>query len=70
MAIYVPGWHNEQKNRCLVARRLGPLTDYQLLNGCLVEVTAQTDGELWLLCDAQARLAERVAAAEKMRARS
>ncbi|MFD0538630.1 hypothetical protein ACFQY7_37790 [Actinomadura luteofluorescens] len=45
-----------------------PLSDYQLLNGCLEEIVAADEGELWLLCDAQTRLAERVATAERLRA--
>ncbi|MFF5259058.1 hypothetical protein ACFY4C_08930 [Actinomadura viridis] len=67
MSLLLPGWHGEVLSHGLVARRLGVLTDYQLLNGCLPEITATNESELWLLCDAQARLAERVAVAEAVR---
>jgi hypothetical protein len=63
-------WHCERlEDDGFVARRLGKLTDYQLLNGCLNEVHAVDEGELWLLCDAQLRLSERVALAESTRRR-
>jgi hypothetical protein len=63
----MPGWHGERSERGLRATRVTPLSDYQLLNGCLEEITALDEGELWLLCDAQTRLAERVATAERLR---
>ncbi|MVZ99259.1 hypothetical protein F8568_002415 [Actinomadura sp. LD22] len=63
----MPGWHGERSERGLKATRVTPLSDYQLLNGCLEEITALDEGELWLLCDAQTRLAERVATAERLR---
>jgi hypothetical protein len=69
MFTLVRGWHSEAFTGGLVAQRLDRLTDYQLLNGCLRQVTAKNQGELWLLCDAQARLAERVAVAEYARKR-
>jgi hypothetical protein len=65
--MLVPGWYSEPIAGGLVAQRLGRLSEYQLLNGCLPEVTAKGQGELWLLCDAQTRLAERVAVAEYVR---
>jgi hypothetical protein len=65
----VPGWHSQTLEHGLVAQRLAPLTDYQRLNGCLPEVTAADEDELWILCDAQTRLAERVAVAESARTR-
>lgn len=64
----MPGWHGERSGTGLRATRLTPLSDYQLLNGCLEEIVAADEGELWLLCDAQTRLAERVATAERLRA--
>ncbi|HEU5029706.1 MAG TPA: hypothetical protein VFV01_32665 [Spirillospora sp.] len=67
---FAPGWYGEVMGDGFVARRLGGLSDYQLLNGCLEEVQARDEGELWLLCDAQTRLAERVALAESVRRRS
>jgi hypothetical protein len=70
MFTSVPGWHSEPREGGLVARRLGRLTDYQLDNGCLTEVTAKDQGELWVLCDAQTRLAERIALAEYARGHS
>lgn len=63
----MPGWHGERSEQGLKATRVTPLTDYQLLNGCLEEISALDEGELWLLCDAQTRLAERVATAERLR---
>ncbi|TDC60195.1 hypothetical protein E1200_30865 [Actinomadura sp. GC306] len=62
-------WQGERLDGGLRAQRLVGLTDYQVLNGCLDEVRAQDEGELWVLCDAQTRLAERVALAESMRRR-
>jgi hypothetical protein len=67
MSMSVPGWRSGPRDEGLVALRLGGLTDYQLRNGCLPEVIAKDYGELWLLCDAQTRLAERVAFAEYAR---
>ncbi|TDE22045.1 hypothetical protein [Actinomadura sp. 6K520] len=64
----MPGWHGERSDHGLRATRMTPLSDYQLLNGCLDEIVAADEGELWLLCDAQTRLAERVATAERLRA--
>ncbi|MFB4300771.1 hypothetical protein [Actinomadura sp. NTSP31] len=67
--VLASGWYGEAMGGRFVARRLDGLTDYQLLNGCLPEVQARDEGELWLLCDAQTRLAERVALAESVRRR-
>ncbi|MFI0355556.1 hypothetical protein [Actinomadura sp. 9N407] len=67
MSMTVPGWHCQALEHGLVAQRLVRLTDYQRLNGCLPEVTAADEDELWILCDAQTRLAERVAVAETAR---
>ncbi|TDD66959.1 hypothetical protein E1293_38525 [Actinomadura darangshiensis] len=67
VSMCMPGWHSERSNRGLRATRVTPLSDYQLLNGCLEEIVALDEGELWLLCDAQTRLAERVATAERLR---
>ncbi|TDB91133.1 hypothetical protein [Actinomadura sp. 7K534] len=66
----MPGWHGERSDGGLRATRMTPLSDYQLLNGCLDEIVASDEGELWLLCDAQTRLAERVATAERLRRRT
>ncbi|WP_242884433.1 hypothetical protein [Actinomadura litoris] len=60
-------WYGEVRGNGFVARRITGLTEYQTRNGCLQEVRADTHGELWLLCDAQSRLAERVGVAESMR---
>jgi hypothetical protein len=62
-------WRGERRDNGFRARRLGVLSDYQILNGCLREVQAQDEGELWLLCDAQTRLSERIALAESVRRR-
>ncbi|TMQ86946.1 hypothetical protein ETD83_40045 [Actinomadura soli] len=66
--LCMPGWRSERSDKGLRATRISPLSDYQLLNGCLEEIDATDEGELWLLCDAQTRLAERVATAERLRA--
>ncbi|WP_329522025.1 hypothetical protein [Spirillospora sp. NBC_01491] len=63
------GWRNDVLDNALVARRVHSLSDYQTLNGCLEEITAGDEGELWLLCDAQTRLAERLTVAEAVRNR-
>ncbi|WP_433465162.1 hypothetical protein [Spirillospora sp. CA-128828] len=70
VTMCMPGWHSERSSRGLRATRVTPLSDYQLLNGCLEELVATDEGELWLLCDAQTRLAERVATAERLRSSS
>ncbi|WP_433475251.1 hypothetical protein ACQPZP_42430 [Spirillospora sp. CA-142024] len=70
VTMCMPGWHSERSSRGLRATRVTPLSDYQLLNGCLEEIVATDEGELWLLCDAQTRLAERVATAERLRSSS
>ncbi|MBA9005006.1 hypothetical protein [Thermomonospora cellulosilytica] len=64
---FAPGWHADRHENGWVARRKGDLTEYQRANGCLAEITATDLGELWILCDAQIRLAERVALAETAR---
>ncbi|QFG23369.1 hypothetical protein [Actinomadura sp. WMMB 499] len=70
VSMCMPGWHSERSDGGLRATRVMPLSDYQLLNGCLEQIVALDEGELWLLCDAQTRLAERVATAERLRFRS
>ncbi|XRQ04246.1 hypothetical protein ACN3XK_47870 [Actinomadura welshii] len=62
-------WRGERLDDGFIAHRIGELSDYQVLNGCLGEVQAQDEGELWLLCDAQTRLSERIALAESTRRR-
>ncbi|MWA01335.1 hypothetical protein F8568_013260 [Actinomadura sp. LD22] len=66
-AMAVPainGWSVVLENRTYVATRTESLTDYQRHWGAVSEVEARTDVELWVLCDAQRRLAERLALAE------
>lgn len=65
----MPEWCGERVGRGFVARRVVSLSEYQSLNGCLDEVRAENEGELWLLCDAQTRLSERIALAESARRR-
>lgn len=50
-----------------MATRHDELTDYQRQWGAVSELDARTEGELWLLCDAQTRLAERLAVAQAAR---
>jgi hypothetical protein len=70
MRMFAPGWQGEALADGYMARRADRLTDYQLRHGCLAELTAADSGELWLLCDAHNRLAERVALAETTRRRA
>ncbi|SPT58549.1 Uncharacterised protein [Actinomadura madurae] len=63
----MPDWRGARSREGFVARRLAELSHYQVLNGCLPEVQARDEGELWLLCDAQTRLYERIALAESTR---
>ncbi|MEU8344619.1 hypothetical protein SAMN05443665_102546 [Actinomadura meyerae] len=67
VTMCMPGWRSERSGEGLRATRVTRLSDYQLVNGCLEEIHAADEGELWLLCDAQTRLAERVATAERLR---
>ncbi len=60
----IPGWGITEDDGLLVAVRQGKLSEYQRRYGALAEVDARTEGELWLLCDAQTRLAERLGTAE------
>lgn len=59
-----PGWCTERIDGRLVARRLRPLTDYQLGRGCLETVTARSITELVIVCEAQHTLAGRIEIAE------
>jgi hypothetical protein len=63
----ISGWTITLEDRTYVATRLDDLTDYQRQWGAVFELDARTEGELWLLCDAQTRLAERLAVAEAAR---
>jgi hypothetical protein len=60
----VPGWHVHRDGAELVARRAVGLTAYMRTHGAMDEIRAHDAGELWVLCDAQTRLAERLATAE------
>ncbi|WP_433147019.1 hypothetical protein ACQPZ8_05680 [Actinomadura nitritigenes] len=63
----ISGWTITLEDHTYVATRLAGLTDYQRQWGAVAELDARTEGELWLLCDAQTRLAERLAVAEATR---
>lgn len=63
----IPGWHVHTDGDVLVARRATGLTQYMIHYGALLEIRARDWGELWILCDAQTRLAERLATAEWLR---
>lgn len=65
----INGWSVVLEDRTYVATRTEGLTDYQRQWGALSEVEARTDVELWVLCDTQQRLAERLALAEAARPR-
>ncbi len=60
----IPGWGITEDGGLLVAVRQGGLSEYQRRYGALAEVDARDEGELWILCDAQTRLAERLGTAE------
>lgn len=60
----LPGWDVEDHDGLLVAGRKYELSEYAKEWGALDEVSARDAGELWILCDAQTRLAERLATAE------
>jgi hypothetical protein len=61
---FVPGWDVYNDDGLLVATRKTKLSEYQRAFGALMEVAARDLGELWMLTDAQTRLAERLATAE------
>lgn len=60
----IPGWDVTDDDGLLVAVRQGELSEYQRRYGALAEVSARGEGELWILCEAQTRLAERLSTAE------
>lgn len=64
-----PGWDVADDEGLLIATRQVKLTRYQREYGALAEVDARDEGELWLLVDAQTRLAERLATAETLNRR-
>ncbi|MCP2342046.1 hypothetical protein [Actinomadura rupiterrae] len=59
-----PGWHAERVGGLVVARRVGGLTDYQLIYGYLEQVEAKTVSEIVVICKAHNILAQWVAIAE------
>ena len=65
-AIPIPGWNISWEDGDFVATRVAPLTSYQLHNGALEEVSCGDAGELFLLCEAQRRLAEALTTAEQL----
>ncbi len=64
----IPGWDIIEDDGLLVAVRQAPLTEYQRRFGALGKVDARDEGELWILCDSQTRMAERMATAESVAA--
>jgi hypothetical protein len=62
--MLIHGWDVSEDDGLLVAVRQGSLSDYQEQYGAAGSVEARDEGELWILCDAQTRLAERLATAE------
>lgn len=60
----IPGWDITDDDGLMTAVRQAKLSEYQRLYGALAEVDARDEGELWILCDAQTRLAERLSTAE------
>ncbi|MEO5876340.1 MAG: hypothetical protein ABIS86_11745 [Streptosporangiaceae bacterium] len=66
----IPGWDVTEVDGLLTAARQVELTEYQRTHGGVGRIDAHDEGELWLLCDAQTRLAERLATAEQVAKRS
>lgn len=62
--MLIHGWDVAEDDGLLVAVRRGTLSEYQERYGAVDSVEARDEGELWILCDAQLRLAERLATAE------
>lgn len=60
----IPGWSVSVDDGLYEAVRQADLTEYQTRYGAAATVEARDEGELWILCDAQTRLAERLATAE------
>lgn len=64
----IPGWDvivdPDDSSAHLLAVRKAQLTIYQRQYGAMLELSARDEAELWVLCDAQTRLAERLATAE------
>lgn len=62
--VTAPGWDVSDDDGLLIAVRRGRLSEYQKKYGALAELEARDEGELWMLCDAHTRLAERLMTAE------
>ncbi len=62
--MLIHGWDVTEDDGLLVAVRQGALSEYQVRHGAAGSVEARDEGELWIVCDAQLRLAERLATAE------
>lgn len=60
----IPGWDVTLEDGLYIAVRQAELTEYQQMYGAMGSVDARSEGELWILCDAQTRLAERLSSAE------
>ncbi len=68
--MLIHGWDVAEDDGLLVAVRQGALTEYQVRYGAAGSVEARDEGELWIVCDAQTRLAERLATAEGLATRA
>lgn len=62
----IPGWAITEDDGLLIAIRQTGVSEYQRTYGALMEVEARDEGELWILCEAQTRLAERLITAEQV----
>jgi hypothetical protein len=60
----IPGWNVHIDNGWLIACRAHGLTEYMRGWGALDQLCASSPAELMVLCDAQTRLAERLATAQ------
>lgn len=66
--VLIHGWDVSEDDGLFVAVRQGDLSEYQVRYGAAESVEARDEGELWILCDAQLRLGERLATAEGLAA--
>jgi len=64
--VLIRGWDVREDDGLFIAVRRAPLSEYQKRYGALAQVDSREDGELYLLVDAQSRLADLLATAESV----
>jgi len=68
-AFAYPGWdvsYDEDGGGDYLATRKIPINEYQSMNGAVERLVADDAGELFMLCDAQNHLAERLLTAQAL----